>query len=150
MPSSFPISSPLSCLRCSFPLPQVSANGNPISPDLAIWRFSPTAYLHVGVRISGAVLATGITLTGLYGAMGSCDVPSAIFAMKAAVPALVPVAKAAVAAPLAYHWLGGVRQMYHDFTGEGLTHEFQVRLLNHHLNYINRSRSISRSTIICL
>jgi succinate dehydrogenase cytochrome b556 subunit len=97
----------------------------PISPDLQIWRFSPTAYLHVGVRISGAMLATGMTLTGLYGAVGSCDVPSAIYAIKDAAPMAVPVLKAAVALPLSYHFLGGVRQIYHDFTSKGIDAEFQ-------------------------
>ena len=105
----------------------VSATGvvRPISPDLAIWKFSPTAYLHVGVRISGAVLASGFSLAGLYGLFVSCDIPHALDTLKINVPFLIPILKGCIAAPITYHFLGGVRQLYHDFTAKGLTVEFQ-------------------------
>lgn len=114
---------------CSFPPSTqfvVTPEGTkrPISPELAIWRFSNTAYLHVGHRITGCILSGGFILAGLYG-LKSCDLPGAIDQIKIAAPLLVPVVKASVAFPLTYHLLGGYRQLYHDYTAKGLTAEFQ-------------------------
>lgn len=83
-------------------------SGRPLSPDLAIWRFSNTAYLHVGVRITGGMLGAGFIAGGLYG-LHSCDIPAALDSIKLAAPIMVPILKGAVAFPLSYHMLGGYR-----------------------------------------
>jgi succinate dehydrogenase cytochrome b556 subunit len=100
----------------------------PISPSIQIWKFSPVAYMHVGVRISGAILTGGMSLVGLYAAMGSCDgVPAMLDSIKVNAPILVPLLKMSVAAPLLYHGLGGARQLYQDFTAKGYDAEFQEK-----------------------
>ncbi len=106
---------------------EVSPSGitRPISPDLAIWRFSPTAYLHVGVRISGAMLSVGLMGAGIDAAVSSEPHVYGILQSLQDYPVILPVAKAAVVAPLTYHFVGGVRQIYHDVTAKGIDTEFQ-------------------------
>lgn len=99
----------------------------PISPSIQIWKFSPTAYLHVGSRICGAVLAGSLTMTGLYGAAIGCDITPAIDAVKINAPIIIPVWKMAVVFPLTYHALHGAKQLYQDFTAKGYDEEFQEK-----------------------
>eukprot|EP00461_Guttulinopsis_vulgaris_P003055 UN03056 len=97
----------------------------PISPSIQIWKFSPTAYLHVGVRIAGCVLTGGFAAAGLTAAFVTPEIPEVIDSLKVSAPLLIPVLKAAVVAPLTFHAAGGVRQLYQDFTAKGYNNEFQ-------------------------
>jgi len=74
--------------------------------------------------LSGVALGAGFAATGLYG-LFDCNIPAALDSFKVAAPALVPILKFCVAAPLTYHTLGGYRQLYHDFTSKGINNEFQ-------------------------
>lgn len=93
--------------------------------SIQIWKFTPTAYLHVASRVSGAVLAGGMTVAGLYGATIGCDIPQALDAIKINAPILVPLLKMSIVFPLAYHGLHGAKQIYQDFTTKGYDQEFQ-------------------------
>ncbi len=95
----------------------------PISPDLAVWKFSPAGYLHVGVRITGCVLAGVFTVAGLMNYL-PLEVPYILDVGKTHAPFLVPCAKALIVFPLAYHYAGGVRQLFQDMTARGYSHKF--------------------------
>ncbi len=60
----------------------------------------------------------GVTLSGVFGVAGFAalggDLGATIIAMKASYPLLVYPAKMAVAFPLTYHYLAGLRHMYWD------------------------------------
>lgn len=99
----------------------------PISPSIQIWKFSPTAYLHVGSRITGAVLTGGMTIAGLYSIAVGCDIPAALDTIKINAPILVPLLKMSIVFPLSYHGLHGARQIWQDFTAKGYDAEFQEK-----------------------
>ena len=79
--------------------------------------------MHVGVRITGCVLAGIMTVAGLMQYL-PLETPYILDVGKTHAPFLVPIAKAAVVFPLAYHYFGGVRQLYQDFTARGYSHKF--------------------------
>jgi len=97
-----------------------SAQDRPISPDVTIYKFPIQAISSITNRVSGAGLSAGVFGMALLGLSGSCDIPIYVEAFKESAPFLVPFAKIIVGGPLLYHYLGGLRHLYWDYTAKGL------------------------------
>lgn len=79
--------------------------------------------MHVGVRITGCVLAGIVTVAGLMQYL-PIDTLHILETGKLHAPFLVPFVKAAIVFPLAYHYFGGLRQISQDVSARGFTHKF--------------------------
>ncbi|KAJ1619380.1 transmembrane protein putative [Pavlovales sp. CCMP2436] len=98
---------------------RMDKTGRPMSPHLAIYKFPVAAISSITTRVTGVILTVGTSAIGV-AALGGADVPALVAAFQTGAPALVPVAKFAVAYPLSYHWLASVRHTYWDITVSGL------------------------------
>ena len=76
------------------------------------YKFPLAALSSIANRATGVMLATGFGAASFLSLTG--DLGATIAAAKAAYPLLVVPAKFAVAFPLAYHHLAGVRHLYWD------------------------------------
>lgn len=66
--------------------------------------------LHFGVA--------AVSLLALFG--GSCDIPGYVASFQTAAPILQPLVKAVIAFPFIFHYAGGLRHLYWDFTAKGI------------------------------
>jgi succinate dehydrogenase (ubiquinone) cytochrome b560 subunit len=94
--------------------------GRPVSPHVTIYAFPVTALSSITNRVTGVALTIGTTAIGA-GALVGMDVAS--MASTIGSSAVGPVAKLAVAFPLIYHYIGGVRHVLWDRSPEMLTTE---------------------------
>jgi succinate dehydrogenase (ubiquinone) cytochrome b560 subunit len=81
------------------------------------YKFPVGAISSVTNRVTGVMLSVGAGAAGWLALSG--DLASAIVAFKAGYPLLVGPAKAAVAFPMVYHYLGGLRHVYWDHAKHG-------------------------------
>eukprot|EP01036_Dinobryon_divergens_P034114 gene34114-44078_t len=92
--------------------------GRPVSPHVTIYRFPIAALTSITNRVTGVMLTVGITGIGGAALVG-VDTSSALSAL-GAISIVGPLAKFAVAFPLSYHYLGGVRHLLWDRLPETL------------------------------
>ena len=101
---------------------RMAATGRPISPHVTIYAFPTIAISSITVRITGVALTIGTSAiaatTLLKGDTFTQGCTEAIANSNAA-----PVAKFAVAFPLTYHYLGGIRHAVWDLTAKGFTNQ---------------------------
>jgi len=103
---------------------RMEKTGRPVSPHVTIYSFPITALTSITNRVCGISLSFGafsIALIELLGGSGSSlDFAQYIGQMDDSI--LIPAtAKAAVAFPFVYHYLGGLRHVYWDMTPDVLT-----------------------------
>ena len=96
--------------------------GRPVSPHVTIYAFPLAAWSSVGHRVTGALLTIGMYGIGI-GALGGVDVAHVMYAVGHS--GIGPLAKFAVALPLTYHGLGGVRHLYWEHYPDNLSPETQ-------------------------
>lgn len=91
----------------------------PLSPDVVDidmrhthYKFPVGAISSITNRVTGVILSVGAGAAGYLALAG--DLPGAIATLQTSYPLLVFPAKAAVAFPLVYHYLGGLRHVYWD------------------------------------
>ncbi|KAK9815079.1 hypothetical protein WJX73_007094 [Symbiochloris irregularis] len=95
-------------------------NKRPVSPhvfeiDSATkfhYKMPLNAISSIANRATGVALSTGLTAAGCIALTG--DLPGTVEAFKASYPWLVFPAKALVAGPIVYHYLGGMRHLLWD------------------------------------
>lgn len=93
-----------------------STRPRPISPDVTIYSFPLNAIASISHRATGIALSVGTVGVSLYALGWGCDIPAVITSFKTSAPILVPFAKATVAFPFVYHFLGSLRHLYWDAT----------------------------------
>lgn len=96
--------------------------GRPVSPHVTIYAFPLAAWSSVAHRVTGGLLTVGMYGIGI-GALAGMDVTHAMYALGSS--GIAPLAKFAVAFPLAFHTAGGVRHMYWERYPENLSPETQ-------------------------
>jgi succinate dehydrogenase (ubiquinone) cytochrome b560 subunit len=94
--------------------------GRPVSPHVTIYAFPVTALSSITNRVTGGALAVG---TGGIGTLALLGVDVAGLASSIGSSAVGPVAKLAVAFPLIYHYIGGMRHLVWDRSPEMLTND---------------------------
>ncbi|CEO95233.1 Succinate dehydrogenase cytochrome b560 subunit, mitochondrial [Plasmodiophora brassicae] len=92
----------------------------PLSPHVTIYKFPLAALSSIANRVTGCVLSGVVAGAGLISCNGG-DVVGIVNSIKSGAPIVVPVLKLAIAFPLVYHYLGGIRHLYWDATCQGLT-----------------------------
>ncbi len=100
---------------------RMAKKGRPVSPHVQIYKFPTGAISSITNRVTGVMLSIGVSAIGASAAAG-ID-PSTITAAIASVESLVFIPKFAVAFPLVYHYLGGVRHIVWDRNPDALTNE---------------------------
>ena len=100
---------------------RMAKKGRPVSPHVQIYKFPTVAISSITNRVTGVMLSIGVTGIGASTVVG-VD-PSTITAAIASVETLAFIPKFAVAFPLVYHYLGGVRHIVWDRNPEALTNE---------------------------
>jgi len=99
-----------------------SKTGRPVSPHVAIYSFPICALASITTRVTGVMLSFGAAGLGLVEIVGGGGAAAGLAAEIAASGGVVAAgAKFAVAWPVAYHYLGGVRHMVWDNAPEMLT-----------------------------
>ena len=96
--------------------------GRPVSPHVTIYAFPLAAWTSVGHRVTGALLTLGMYGVGM-GALAGVDVTHMMYALGSS--GIGPLAKFAVAFPVTYHGLGGVRHLYWEHYPDNLSPETQ-------------------------
>lgn len=96
---------------------RMAKTGRPVAPHVEIYAFPPAALSSITNRATGIALYAG--LFGMAGAsLVGVDVPAMMSCIGSS--AVGPLAKIAVAFPLSYHFLGGLRHLYWDRTPSAL------------------------------
>eukprot|EP01092_Planopodium_desertum_P005209 TRINITY_DN2188_c0_g1_i2.p1 TRINITY_DN2188_c0_g1~~TRINITY_DN2188_c0_g1_i2.p1 ORF type:complete len:231 (-),score=6.45 TRINITY_DN2188_c0_g1_i2:50-742(-) len=98
----------------------------PTSPHVTIYKFPISAIASISHRITGVALTVGTLIIADVALLGSGNMTENIGYLHEHFPALIPVAKFAIAFPLSYHFLAGLRHLYWDYTGKGM-HLTQVK-----------------------
>ena len=91
-----------------------------MSPHVEIYRFPTVAISSITNRVTGVMLSIGVSGIGAMAFMGAD--PSAVTTAIASA-GLCSCPKFAVAFPLVYHYLGGIRHIVWDRSPEQLTNE---------------------------
>mmetsp|Transcript_50724 Transcript_50724/g.86905 ORF Transcript_50724/g.86905 Transcript_50724/m.86905 type:complete len:156 (-) Transcript_50724:129-596(-) len=97
---------------------RMAAKGRPVSPHVTIYAFPIVAISSITVRVTGVLLTVGTTGVALVSLVHP-DI--AALMMGIGNSSIGPLAKFAVAFPLTYHWLGGVRHTMWDKMPETIT-----------------------------
>uniref|UniRef100_A0A7S1CLR6 Succinate dehydrogenase cytochrome b560 subunit, mitochondrial n=1 Tax=Bicosoecida sp. CB-2014 TaxID=1486930 RepID=A0A7S1CLR6_9STRA len=90
-----------------------SASGRPLSPHLTIYKFGQNAITSIGFRATGIVMTGGIFVGSLGALLASHPAAHYVEAFRT-VPGLLPLIKFGIAAPLTYHYIGGLRHLGWD------------------------------------
>lgn len=99
----------------------------PTSPHVSIYKFPLPAMASITTRVTGVALTVGVAAVASLSVADPLGGFHAVEALKAGAPALVPVAKAAVAFPVVYHYLAGLRHLYWDRSAAGFSLEEMQR-----------------------
>lgn len=99
-----------------------STPDRPMSPHVTIYAFPLAAIASITHRVTGVALCVGVYGIG-FGALAGMDVAGAMACLGAS--SIGPLAKFAVAFPLSYHYLGGVRHIYWERNPAGLSPDTQ-------------------------
>lgn len=100
---------------------RMAKKGRPVSPHVEIYRFPTVAISSITNRVTGVMLSIGVSGIGAMAFVGAD--PSAVTTAIASTGGLAAIPKFAVAFPLVYHYLGGIRHMVWDRSPEQLTNE---------------------------
>ena len=100
---------------------RMAKKGRPVSPHVEIYRFPTVAISSITNRVTGVMLSIGVSGIGAMAFVGAD--PSAVTAAIASTGGLATIPKFAVAFPLVYHYLGGIRHIVWDRSPEKLTNE---------------------------
>jgi len=84
--------------------------GRPVSPHVEIYAMPVVALSSITNRITGMALSAGFGGAAALAAVGA-DVPALIHSAQACIPFFAPLSKFAVAFPIAYHTIGGIRHL---------------------------------------
>lgn len=99
---------------------RMAKTGRPVSPHVTVYRFPIVAISSIANRVTGVMLSAGVAGIGALTLAGADT--SALMQTLGATP-VAPVFKFAVAFPLVYHYLGGVRHIMWDLQPDRLTNE---------------------------
>ena len=104
---------------------RMDKTGRPVSPAVTIYRFPSIALSSITVRITGGMLTVGV---GGVAAMSLFGSPDAAYSMAQCIgsSSIAPLAKFAVAFPLTYHFMGGIRHAVWDLTAKGFTNQHML------------------------
>lgn len=110
-PARLPLARALSADKETSYTDRMAKTGRPVSPHVTIYAFPITAVSSVLNRFTGVALCLGV-----YGIAGSSLLGVDVVSLTSALGnSLVgPLARSAVAFPLVYHYLGGVRHIVWD------------------------------------
>ncbi len=95
--------------------------GRPVSPHVTIYKFPITALTSITNRATGVGLFAGLAGVSLLSFVPGVD-PSAVMNFIGN-SCMGSVAKMAVAFPLTYHYINGMRHFYWDRTPDALTND---------------------------
>ena len=100
---------------------RMDKTGRPVSPAVTIYRFPSIALS----SITGGMLTVGV---GGVAAMSLFGSPDAAYSMAQCIgsSSIAPLAKFAVAFPLTYHFMGGIRHAVWDLTAKGFTNQHML------------------------
>eukprot|EP00816_Leptocylindrus_hargravesii_P002370 CAMPEP_0196801148 /NCGR_PEP_ID=MMETSP1362-20130617/841_1 /TAXON_ID=163516 /ORGANISM="Leptocylindrus danicus, Strain CCMP1856" /LENGTH=168 /DNA_ID=CAMNT_0042171925 /DNA_START=36 /DNA_END=542 /DNA_ORIENTATION=+ len=92
---------------------RMERTGRPVSPHVTIYSFPVTALSSITIRI------TGVALSGIFAGLGTAELVSSGAALDimqyiGSTSVVAYPAKFAVAFPLVYHYLGGMRHLVWD------------------------------------
>lgn len=99
---------------------RMGKTGRPVSPHVTVYRFPIVSISSITNRVTGVMLSAGVTGIGALTLMG-IDAPSMMQTIGAT--PIAPILKFAVAFPLTFHYLGGVRHIIWDHQPDQLTNE---------------------------
>mmetsp|Transcript_12274 Transcript_12274/g.31136 ORF Transcript_12274/g.31136 Transcript_12274/m.31136 type:complete len:195 (+) Transcript_12274:36-620(+) len=105
----------------SFIRKRVNPVERPVSPHVAIYQFPLPAITSITHRACGVSLAAVVSYASFVSLTDSpCELLSSIDSVVAAGGLPLVATKFAVGAPLAYHYINGLRHLVWDTTGKGL------------------------------
>lgn len=104
---------------------RMDKTGRPVSPAVTIYRFPSIALSSITVRITGGLLTVGVSGVAAMSLFGSADSAYALAESVGSSP-IAPLAKFAVAFPLTYHFMGGIRHAVWDLTAKGFTNQHML------------------------
>lgn len=97
----------------------MSTRQRPLSPHVQIYKFPIAAVSSVTNRITGVALSAAVTTGGVLAASG-VEVVDVINSVNESYPYVISLTKFALTYPFVYHYLGGLRHYYWDYTNRGL------------------------------
>jgi succinate dehydrogenase (ubiquinone) cytochrome b560 subunit len=100
----------------------MKATGRPVSPHVTIYAFPVTALSSITNRVTGILLSVGcFGVAGIELTLGSGSALSVLQTIGDSSWLLAATAKGAVAFPISYHYLGGLRHLAWDMRPDLLT-----------------------------